>query len=218
MVAVHLAIDEVEAPGTQLPDEMDDRHLGGVAAMGEHGFGEEGGAERDAVYTACQAAFDPCLGGMCEPQLVQNAVCAPHRRGNPRPLLSGPRRCGARMDDASEGSIEAYREHASAQRLPQAAADVQVGGYENRTRVGRKPQERPALAVRPGKKPLRVGEQQPMRAQVAAVGHQAVGVGFVRVRERQAVGKAVDWHEHSGVMGGRKGGTVTVAARHRDAA
>ena len=62
VVAVHLAIDEMKAPGAQVPDEMDERNLGGVAAMGEHRFGEEGGAKRDTVHAACQPTFDPCLG------------------------------------------------------------------------------------------------------------------------------------------------------------
>ena len=137
---------------------------------------------------------------MREPQFVQDAVCVLHCRGNPRALLPGPLRCGTRMDDAVKCGIESHREHALAERFPQTVADVEIGWNEHRTRVGREPQERPALAVRPGKKPLRVGGEQSVRAQVAAVGQEAVGVGLVWVWECQAVGEPVNWHKPSGMI------------------
>ncbi len=136
---------------------------------------------------------------MREPQFVQNSVCVLHCRGNPCALLPGPLRCGTRMDDAVKCGIESHREHALAQRFPQTAADVQIGRHQHGARVGREPQERPVLAVRPGKEPLRVGGEQPVRAQVAAVGYQPIRIGFVWVWERQAVGEAIDRHKSSGV-------------------
>ena len=52
VLGVHLAIKQLKLPRVKLPDQVDEGDLGGVRLPGEHGFAEEGRAQRDAVEPA----------------------------------------------------------------------------------------------------------------------------------------------------------------------
>ena len=56
-----LDVEQSEATVAQVVDQVNERHLAGVAFAAEHALAEEGAAQRDTVEAADQAALRPAL-------------------------------------------------------------------------------------------------------------------------------------------------------------
>ena len=86
--------------------------------------------------------------------------------------------------------------------LAEAAGDRELVGEQDHARVRRVPVERLAL---PGEDAHRVGEEQPLGAQVAAHRDRPAPRSALRGREDEALVEAIDRHAGSGLPRGRRG-------------
>src|SRR5690606_18885917 len=70
-------------PVLQLTHEVDERHLGGVGHVAEHGFAEKHTSERHSVQAAHELSVVPRLDGVGQAEIVQATVGFEHGGGEP---------------------------------------------------------------------------------------------------------------------------------------
>ncbi|MNF66815.1 hypothetical protein D3C84_486130 [compost metagenome] len=126
--------------------------------------------------------------------LVQLQIGGLHLVGDPGAVGIGARG-GAGLDDGGEVVVEGDPVALLAQQLFQAAGNMQFVRQQHRARVGRPPENWLAILV-PGETAVAVRLHQPLGAQVAAGGKQAIGFaqGFFQWREVEVV--AVEPGQH----------------------
>ena len=160
MVRVHLTVHEVKMPGLEVLHEVDEGNFRRIRTPGKHRFPKKGGAERDAVEAADQRAIGPRLCRMGKAEFMQEAISRNHVSRNPRAWLLRAQHRRAGVDHLREGCVEAHLERTFLQGLPQTVADVQRGGNQHHTWIGRVPQDGPVFAAWPGEDTLRVRRQE----------------------------------------------------------
>lgn len=170
----HLAVDEWIPPGVEMAGEMDESDLGGVVDAAEHGFTEEDASYGHTVESADQSIFETYLNGMGVTGRVKLHVGLDHFRCDPGAVgtLAG---CGAGLDDGFEVTVEVDFESPMAQGLAQTAGDAQVFRKQDAAGIGRPPEYGLSRLI-PGKDPGTVGQEQALRAEIAASCQQPVGV------------------------------------------
>src|SRR5574340_184624 len=170
---VHLAVDHAEPPASELPGEMRQRDLRGVAGPAEHGFAVEHAADGDAVQSPNQPAVHPGLHRVRVTHLVQRAIGRDHVFTYPCAVMPAARR-GAGAHHLPEGGVTAHFISGVAQHLGERAGDPDLARDQHHARVGAPPQGRLA-GIEPREDAVPVGLQQARRGQVAARREQAVG-------------------------------------------
>jgi hypothetical protein len=189
---VHLAVQELESPRRELPDQADQRDLRRIAPPVEHRLAEEGGAERDPVDPAQQLAVAPRLRGVGEALGMEGHVGVDHGRGDPGALLIATRALCAGPDHGLEGGVEAHLGAALPQGAPQPSRHHQLAGPQHPARVRGEPEDR--LLLVPGEDSGRVGLEEALGPQVPPDGQQTARLGLARVGEQRLGAQAVDRH------------------------
>ena len=189
-------------PAAELLDEGDEGHLRGVRLAGEHGLAEEGGPEREAVEPPDERLAPPGLDGVGDAAAVELGVGLDHPGSDPGAVLAGPGHGGAGDHDLRERGVEGDAEEAPPHRPAEAAGDHELVRQQDHARVGRVPVKRLAL---PGEDAHRVGEEQPLGAQVPAHGDGPPPWAALRGREHEALVEAIDGHGAQASREGRAG-------------
>src|SRR5690606_24671454 len=107
VIGVHLAVDHLEAPLGEVPEERREGHFGGVGAPREHALAEEHGAEAHPVQTPYELVAFVSLDAVSEPGRVKAGEPRDELLGDPRAALPSARREGAGPHDLAEARVEA---------------------------------------------------------------------------------------------------------------
>lgn len=145
--------------------------------MGEHRFCEECSTDRYPVKAADQLSFLPGFNGMRIALFVKCCVGVEHLCCDPGAAVWVLRSWScAMLHHVPKAAVERDCEYSGTKASLQAARDMKFVGKEDGPGIGRPPQDGLIVAV-PGKYPMAVGFEQPLRAQVASDGKQAFRVG-----------------------------------------
>ncbi len=155
-----LAIEQLEAPGTEPRDEMRERDFRGVAHPADHRLAEKGAPQRHAIEAADQLPVVPAFDAMGMAHAEQSFVARTDHRVDPRrrPVVGG---FGAQRRHRGKGGVGGDAETFGEQQLAQAARQVKAIERQDRAQPRFDPMDR--RVVRPvghREYPLRIGAEQ----------------------------------------------------------
>lgn len=163
MIGHELTVEQGEAGEAHARHQPGQRDLRRVGAARDHGFAEEGGAERDAIEAAHKLLPVPHLDRMGEAAGVEIAIGAFDRMVDPgrRAIRRGG---GAERQYLSEGAVGGDAELVAAQHLGQRTRQVEPFERQDRAEFGLDPIDFPRVAVvRHGEDTNGIGLQQDQR-------------------------------------------------------
>ncbi len=163
MIGHELTVEQGEAGEAHARHQPGQRDLRRVGAARDHGFAEEGGAQRDAIEAAHKLLPVPHLDRMGEAPGMQVDIGALDRVIDPGRRAVG-RGLRAQRQYLSEGAVGGDAELVAAQHLGQRTRQVEPFERQDRAEFGFDPIDFPRVAVvRHGEDTNGIGLQQDQR-------------------------------------------------------
>ncbi len=133
---MNLTVHEIEVPCHKMSKENGKRDFGGIRAMGEHGFSEEGSAKGDAVEASDELPVFPRFDAMGETEAMKFLITGFERGSDPCPSLPRPLCPSAFGDHCVESRIGANFERATSKSFGKRSTDVSMRRDEYKARIG----------------------------------------------------------------------------------
>ena len=158
-----LGVEQGEAAGDQAGDEMDQRHLRGIACAVEHALAEERAAEVDAVKPADQGIVLPHLHAVAMAEAGEPGIEGADAAVDPGVVAAGFR-LGAAVDHLAERLVDGDRETVRAHGAGQPGGDFQAVERDDAALFRLDPEQgRIVGAFRHRKDAAGIGAQQHLR-------------------------------------------------------
>ena len=120
-----LGVEQAKSAGVEPRDQMNQRHLAGIALAREHRLAEKGPTEPDAIEPADQTPMSPGFDRVAAAEPVELRVQRADAAIDPG--VRPPERLGgAAVDDLAEFRVDPDLVGGAADRLAQAATDMEL--------------------------------------------------------------------------------------------
>ena len=147
MIRRHLRVDKVKPPDLEFLHQDRQRDFRRVGFTVKHRLAEKRLAQGHAVKPADELTLEPGFYRMSTTQPVQVNLRLLHLRRDPSAALPFPGHNGASRDHILKHPVEGHVKNSSSQRLLQAARYFKIVEFEDKTRVGRPPEQRLILRI-----------------------------------------------------------------------